>query len=52
MITTGQGARRKNCRVEPVLTTIENGLVIEKLGRQATADREKLQEVLDTILGT
>ena len=37
--------------LKPVLTTIENGLIIKKLGRLATADREKLQEVLDTILG-
>jgi len=37
--------------LKPVLTTIEKGLVIKKLGRLATADREKLREVLDTILG-
>ena len=36
---------------KPVLTTIERGLVIKKLGRLATADRDKLREVLDTILG-
>jgi len=36
---------------KPVLATIERGLVIKKLGRLATADREKLREVLDTILG-
>jgi len=36
---------------KPVLATIERGLVIKKLGRLATADREKLRKVLDTILG-
>ena len=36
---------------KPVLTTIERGLVIRKLGRLTTADQDKLREVLDTILG-
>ena len=37
--------------LKPVLTTIEKDLVIKKLGRLATGDREKLREVLDAILG-
>lgn len=36
---------------KPVLTTIERGLVIRKLGRLTAADQTKLREVLDTILG-
>jgi len=36
---------------KPVLTTIEKDLVIRKLGGPATADQDKLREVLDTILG-
>ncbi|HWR97288.1 MAG TPA: type II toxin-antitoxin system PemK/MazF family toxin [Candidatus Methanoperedens sp.] len=36
---------------KPVLTTIERGLVIRKLGRLMATDQTKLREVLDTILG-
>jgi len=36
---------------KPVLTTVERGLVIRKLGRLTTTDQTKLREVLDTILG-
>lgn len=38
--------------LKPVLTTIEKGLVIKKLGHLVPADREELQEVLATILGS
>lgn len=37
--------------LKPVLTTIESGLIIKKLGRLTTADRETLQNTLHTILG-
>lgn len=37
--------------LKPVLTTIEKGLVIKKLGQLATADQDKLREVLATTLG-
>ena len=36
---------------KPLLTTIEKGLVLRKLGRVADLDREKLREVLRNILG-
>jgi len=34
-----------------VLTTIERGLVLRKLGRLADEDRTALRKVLDEILG-
>lgn len=37
--------------LKPVLATIDKGLVIRKLGRLPSADREKLREVLSSILG-
>jgi mRNA interferase MazF len=36
---------------KPVLTTIEKGLIVKKLGRLVAADKEKLRGVLNTILG-
>jgi mRNA interferase MazF len=37
--------------LKPVLTTIEKGLVLRKLGELAPADRQELREVLKIILG-
>lgn len=37
--------------LKPVLATIDRGLVIRKLGRLPSTDREKLREVLNSILG-
>lgn len=36
---------------KPVLTTIEKGLVIRKLGELTPADRQEVREVLNVILG-
>ncbi len=36
---------------KPLLTTIEKGLVLQKLGRLADPDREQLRQILRNILG-
>lgn len=36
---------------KPLLTMIEKGLVLQKLGRLTDPDREQLQEILRSILG-
>jgi len=37
--------------IKPILTTIENGLIIKKLGSIADADRPALTEGLQSIIG-
>lgn len=37
--------------IKPVLTTIDAGLVIQKLGRLEKSDSQALQNLLQTILG-
>ena len=37
--------------LKPVLTTVERGLALRKLGRLADQDRTALRKVLDEILG-
>lgn len=37
--------------MKPVLTTIERGLVLEKLGSLGTQDQQTLSAILDAILG-
>jgi mRNA interferase MazF len=42
----------KSSIIKPVLTTIEKGLVIKKLGKLQEIDRQELQNLLQLILGT
>jgi mRNA interferase MazF len=37
--------------IKPILTTIERGLVIRKLGQFSQSDQQTLQQILQTILG-
>jgi mRNA interferase MazF len=41
----------KPSAIKPIVTTIERGLILRKLGRLEMADRQALQHVLQTILG-
>lgn len=37
--------------IKPIITTVENQLILRKLGQLKTADLEALQQTLTTILG-
>ena len=37
--------------VKPVITTIEKGLVIKKLGQLQPADQDQLRQIVKTIIG-
>ena len=37
--------------IKPILTTIEQGIVLRKLGRLGKEDRNVLQEMLDKLVG-
>jgi mRNA interferase MazF len=41
----------KPSAIKPIVTTIENGLILRKLGRLVAPDREALQHTLRAILG-
>jgi mRNA-degrading endonuclease toxin of MazEF toxin-antitoxin module len=42
----------KPSAIKPVLTSIERGLILRKLGRLEAPDRQQLQEALQKILGS
>ena len=37
--------------VKPVITTIEKGLIIKKLGKLQQADQDQLRQIVNTIIG-
>lgn len=41
----------KPSAIKPILTSIEKGLILRKLGRLEEADRQQLREALQKILG-
>jgi mRNA interferase MazF len=42
----------KPSAIKPIITTIEKGLILRKLGRLGEEDQQALLSVLRTILGT
>ena len=48
---TGAAGLLKPSAIKPVITTIERGLVVKRLGRLEDPDRDALRQVLHAILG-
>jgi len=41
----------KSSVIKPIFTTIEQGIVLRKLGRLGREDRKALQEMLENLVG-